>query len=61
MDPISRSNFSDQICKLFLYNQEHALALSQFNTHVRKFSELSIRAWAIGEDTFEYWSWIARQ
>ncbi|KAL5532043.1 hypothetical protein ACEPAF_5607 [Sanghuangporus sanghuang] len=49
-----------KICKLFLYNAEHSLALSQFNTHVRRFSELS-RVWGISEDTYEYWSWIARQ
>ncbi|KAL5512612.1 hypothetical protein ACEPAG_3265 [Sanghuangporus baumii] len=49
-----------KICKLFLYNAEHSLALSQFNTHVRRFSDLS-RVWGISEDTYEYWSWIARQ
>ncbi|EPQ55211.1 hypothetical protein GLOTRDRAFT_41884 [Gloeophyllum trabeum ATCC 11539] len=49
-----------KICKLYLYNEEHALALSQHNSHVRKFSDLS-RSWGIGEDTFEFWSWMARQ
>ncbi|KAH8115389.1 Gryzun, putative trafficking through golgi-domain-containing protein [Phellopilus nigrolimitatus] len=50
-----------KICKLFLYNAEHALALSQLNVHLRRFSDLSARVWGIGEDTFEYWSWLARQ
>ncbi|THH12527.1 hypothetical protein EW146_g7608 [Bondarzewia mesenterica] len=49
-----------KICKLFLYNNEHALALSQNNIHMRKFGDFS-RGWGIGEETFEYWSWIARQ
>ncbi|KAG6866197.1 hypothetical protein C0991_007222 [Blastosporella zonata] len=49
-----------KIIKLYLYNNEHALALSHHNTHVRIFSDFS-RGWGIGEETFEYWSWIARQ
>ncbi|KAG6857740.1 hypothetical protein H0H87_004156 [Tephrocybe sp. NHM501043] len=49
-----------KITKLYLYNNEHALALSHHNTHVRIFSDFS-RGWGIGEETFEYWSWIARQ
>lgn len=49
-----------QISKLYLYNNEHALALSHHNTHIRIFSDFS-RGWGIGEETFEYWSWIARQ
>ncbi|EIM80572.1 uncharacterized protein STEHIDRAFT_67962 [Stereum hirsutum FP-91666 SS1] len=49
-----------KICKLYLYNNEHALALSQHTIHMRKFGDFS-RGWGIGEDTFEFWSWIARQ
>ncbi|TFK50937.1 hypothetical protein OE88DRAFT_1726063 [Heliocybe sulcata] len=49
-----------KICKLYLYNEEYTLALSQHNSHVRKFSDLS-RSWGIGEETFEFWSWAARQ
>ncbi|KAF9022277.1 hypothetical protein BDZ89DRAFT_208493 [Hymenopellis radicata] len=49
-----------KIVKLYMYNNEHALALSHHTTHIRKFGDLS-RGWSIGEDTFEYWSWIARQ
>ena len=52
---------SRKICKLYLYNSEHALALSQLNQHLRRFSDLSSRVWGIGEETFEYWSWLARQ
>ena len=49
-----------QICKLYLYNNEHSLALSFHNTHIRKFCDFS-RIWGVGEDTFEFWSWMARQ
>ncbi|KZV68255.1 hypothetical protein PENSPDRAFT_25100 [Peniophora sp. CONT] len=49
-----------KICKLYLYNNEHSLALSQHNAHMRKFGDFS-RGWGIGEETFEFWSWIARQ
>ncbi|KAK0459106.1 Gryzun, putative trafficking through golgi-domain-containing protein [Desarmillaria tabescens] len=49
-----------KITKLYLYNNEHSLALSHHNTHIRKFGDLS-RGWGIGEETFEYWSWVARQ
>jgi trafficking protein particle complex subunit 11 len=49
-----------KVVKLYLYNGEHALALFHHNNHVRKFGDLS-RGWGIGEDTFEFWSWIARQ
>ena len=49
-----------QIVKLYLYNNEHALALSYHSTHIRHFGDFS-RGWGIGEETFEYWSWIARQ
>lgn len=51
---------SSQIVKLYLYNNEHALALSYHSTHIRHFGDFS-RGWGIGEETFEYWSWIARQ
>jgi hypothetical protein len=49
-----------QIYKLYLYNNEHSLALSYFHRHVQRFCDLS-KGWGIGEDTFEYWSWLARQ
>ncbi|KAJ6631526.1 Gryzun, putative trafficking through golgi-domain-containing protein [Mycena sp. CBHHK59/15] len=49
-----------KVAKLYLYNNEHALALSHHNTHIRKFGDFS-RGWGIGEETFEFWSWIARQ
>jgi len=49
-----------QIVKLYLYNNEHALALSNHSTHIRHFGDFS-RGWGIGEETFEFWSWIARQ
>ncbi|TBU21299.1 Gryzun, putative trafficking through golgi-domain-containing protein [Dichomitus squalens] len=49
-----------KIVKLYLYNNEHALALSHQNGHMRKFADFS-RGWGIGEETFEFWSWLARQ
>ncbi|KAF8146870.1 Gryzun, putative trafficking through golgi-domain-containing protein [Mycena galopus ATCC 62051] len=49
-----------KVAKLYLYNNEHALALSHHSTHIRKFGDFS-RGWGIGEETFEFWSWIARQ
>ena len=36
------------------------MALAHHNSHMRKFSDLS-RGWGIGEETFEFWSWLARQ
>ncbi|KAI0343684.1 hypothetical protein BDW22DRAFT_1328221 [Trametopsis cervina] len=51
---------SVKICKLYLYNNEHSLALSHHSMHMRKFADLS-RGWGIGEETFEFWSWLARQ
>ncbi|KAI9511510.1 Gryzun, putative trafficking through golgi-domain-containing protein [Russula earlei] len=49
-----------KVCKLYLYNNEHALALSQHTIHTRRFSDFS-RGWGIGEESYEFWSWIARQ
>ncbi|TFY61713.1 hypothetical protein EVJ58_g4338 [Rhodofomes roseus] len=49
-----------KICKLYLYNNEHSLALAHHNSHMRKFADFS-RGWGIGEETFEFWSWLARQ
>ncbi|KIY69509.1 hypothetical protein CYLTODRAFT_372663 [Cylindrobasidium torrendii FP15055 ss-10] len=49
-----------KIVKLYMYNNEHSLALAHHTSHVRKFGDFS-RGWSIGEDTFEYWSWFARQ
>lgn len=49
-----------KIAKLYLYNNEHALALSHHSVHMRRFGDFS-RGWGIGEETFEFWSWMARQ
>jgi len=49
-----------KICKLYLYSNEFSLALAYFNRHLLKFAELS-RGWGIGEETFEFWSWMAKQ
>lgn len=49
-----------QICKLLLYEGEASKVTGPFFVHVKRFSDLS-RGWGIGEETFEFWSWIARQ
>jgi hypothetical protein len=49
-----------KICKLYLYANETSRALAFFKRHLSKFEELS-RGWGISEDTFEFWSWVARQ
>ena len=48
-----------QLAKLYLYHGEPHIALATFNQHVQKFAELS-RGWGIGEETFEFWSWMAK-
>ena len=49
-----------QVVKLYLYNNKHALALSHQNSHMRNAADFS-RGWGIGQETFEFWSWLARQ
>ena len=49
-----------QICKVLLYEGEGSKVLEPFFVHLKRFSDLS-RGWGIGEETFEFWSWIARQ
>ncbi|WVQ71632.1 hypothetical protein IAR50_001172 [Cryptococcus sp. DSM 104548] len=49
-----------RICKLSLYDAEGPRALGSFSVHLKRFGDLS-RGWGIGEDTFEFWSWVARQ
>ncbi|WVO12852.1 hypothetical protein L204_100460 [Cryptococcus depauperatus] len=49
-----------RICKLALYDSEGSRALASFYVHVKRFGDFS-KGWGIGEETFEYWSWIARQ
>lgn len=51
---------SSQICKMYLYLNEPARSVSQFNKHVARFRELS-NTWGIGEQTFEFWSWLSKQ
>lgn len=45
---------------MLLYEGDGARVTVPFFVHVKRFSDLS-RGWGIGEETFEYWSWIARQ
>ncbi|WVQ98716.1 hypothetical protein IAU59_005847 [Kwoniella sp. CBS 9459] len=49
-----------RICKLLLYADQGARVLNPFFVHLKRFGDLS-RGWGIGEETFEFWSWIARQ
>ncbi|KAG2336114.1 hypothetical protein BDR05DRAFT_1006147 [Suillus weaverae] len=51
---------SVKITKLYLYNHERLLALLHHNSHMRRFTDFSW-GWGIGEETFQYWSWMARQ
>ncbi|OCF54163.1 hypothetical protein L486_08360 [Kwoniella mangroviensis CBS 10435] len=48
------------ICKLLLYDDQGPRVLNPFFVHLKRFGDLS-RGWGIGEETFEFWSWIARQ
>lgn len=34
--------------------------MAHFRRHIRRFSDLS-KGWGIDENTYEYWSWLARQ
>lgn len=45
---------------MYLYLNEPSRALAQLNRHVFRFRELS-NSWKIGEDTFEFWSWLSKQ
>ncbi|GAB1526652.1 hypothetical protein RhiTH_009824 [Rhizoctonia solani] len=49
-----------KICKLYLYHNLTNRALSHFNRHLHRFADLS-RGWGIGDETYEFWSWMARQ
>lgn len=49
-----------KICKHHLYQGDTSRALAFFRRHLRRFEELS-KSWGIGEETFEFWSWVARQ
>ncbi|WWC90065.1 uncharacterized protein L201_004998 [Kwoniella dendrophila CBS 6074] len=49
-----------RICKLLLYDDQGPRVLNPFFVHIKRFGDLS-RGWGIGEETFEFWSWIARQ
>lgn len=43
-----------------LYIDSPSAALAQLNKHVLTFRNLS-NMWGIGEDAFEYWSWLSKQ
>jgi hypothetical protein len=49
-----------RICRLILYGTDPSKVLGPFFVHLKRFSDLS-RGWGIGEETFEFWSWLARQ
>ena len=53
--------FADvQISKYYFYLSEPARAVAQLNRHVARFHTLST-GWQIGQDTFEFWSWLSKQ
>lgn len=45
---------------MYLYLNEPSRAVAQLNRHTVKFRELS-NTWGIGEQTFEFWSWLSKQ
>ncbi|CAG8562050.1 3931_t:CDS:10 [Ambispora leptoticha] len=49
-----------KICKLNLYLDVPSAATNQLNRHISTFQRLS-NTWGIGENTFEYWAWLAKQ
>lgn len=49
-----------RICRLCLYGGDGPKVLVPFHVHLKRFGDMS-RGWGIGEETFEYWSWLARQ
>ncbi|GAA5977298.1 hypothetical protein JCM11641_000058 [Rhodosporidiobolus odoratus] len=51
---------SVKVSKLYLYLNDPSRALARLNQHVYRFRELS-NSWQIGEETFEFWSWLSKQ
>ncbi|GAA5871782.1 hypothetical protein JCM3774_000298 [Rhodotorula dairenensis] len=51
---------SCKISKYYFYLSEPARAVAQLNRHVARFHTLST-SWQIGQDTFEFWSWLSKQ
>lgn len=49
-----------QISKFYFYLSEPARAVAQLNRHVSRFHTLST-GWQIGQETFEFWSWLSKQ
>ncbi|EGG06574.1 uncharacterized protein MELLADRAFT_63177 [Melampsora larici-populina 98AG31] len=49
-----------KICKFYFYSQETSRAMDQFSKHVNRFRDLC-NGWGIGDETFEYWSWLSKQ
>ena len=45
---------------MYLYLNEPARSVAQLNKHVARFRDLS-NTWGIGEQTFEFWSWLSKQ
>jgi hypothetical protein len=45
---------------MYLYLNEPSRSVAQLNRHVSRFHELS-DTWGLGEQTFEYWSWLSKQ
>ncbi|GAA6061932.1 hypothetical protein JCM10212_001500 [Sporobolomyces blumeae] len=49
-----------KIAKIYLYLNDPSRSLSQLNRHIFRFRQLS-ESWEIGEQTFEFWSWLSKQ
>ncbi|KAI7870632.1 Gryzun, putative trafficking through golgi-domain-containing protein [Spinellus fusiger] len=49
-----------KICRFHLYLNDPSAALAQMNVHLHLFQTYS-NAWGMGEQSFEYWTWLSKQ
>ncbi|KAI9306763.1 Foie gras liver health family 1-domain-containing protein [Cunninghamella echinulata] len=49
-----------KIYRFYLYLNDPSSALAQLNGHLHMFQSYS-SAWAMGEQSFEYWAWLSKQ
>lgn len=50
-----------KICKLYLYSGNSPYGLATYRHHVKRFAAISEDKWKIGQDSYEYWSWVSKQ
>ncbi|KAI7879688.1 hypothetical protein K492DRAFT_216972 [Lichtheimia hyalospora FSU 10163] len=51
---------SFKICSFYLYMNEPVAALGQFNGHLHMM-QTYCTTWGMGEQSFEYWTWLSKQ